>query len=75
MNKLQMSAILIVAILFAIGNEIMAQDGEGKLCAIPFDLPNCTDGVCKTACANKFPPNGYGMCQGGSTCLCFHPCL
>ncbi|MBA0677094.1 hypothetical protein Goari_018516 [Gossypium aridum] len=53
----------------------MAQDGEGKLCAIPFNLPNCTDWVCKTACASKFPPNGYGMCQGGSTCLCFHPCL
>ncbi|TYI44024.1 hypothetical protein ES332_A01G208500v1 [Gossypium tomentosum] len=75
MKSLEMSAIIIVVILFVLGNEIMAQDSEVRVCGVPFMLPNCRDDGCKRGCANKFSPNGNGICQGGSNCLCFRPCV
>ncbi|EOY10323.1 Uncharacterized protein TCM_025695 [Theobroma cacao] len=73
MKNLGVSVIFILALLFTVGNEVKAQD-QGKVCAVPFGLPNCKDATCNSSCQRKFPPNGNGMCQGGVTCLCFHPC-
>ncbi|EOY10322.1 Defensin-like protein - like 7 [Theobroma cacao] len=73
MKNLGVSTIFILALLFTVGNEVKAQD-QGKVCVVPFGLPNCKDATCNSSCQRKFPPKGNGMCQGGATCLCFHPC-
>ncbi|KAK8542909.1 hypothetical protein V6N13_136539 [Hibiscus sabdariffa] len=52
---------------------LQAQGGEGRVCAVPFVISNCSDNVCNRECVNKFPPRGSGLCQDESLCVCFHP--
>ncbi|KAL4323270.1 hypothetical protein GQ457_11G014900 [Hibiscus cannabinus] len=81
MEKLQKSGLFIVVVLLFVTAETMimaqsqpSQGGEGRVCAVPFVISNCSNNVCNRECANKFPPIGTGLCQGDSLCVCFHPC-
>ncbi|KAK8520119.1 hypothetical protein V6N12_004080 [Hibiscus sabdariffa] len=73
---------IVVVLLFATaGTLIMAQPqpqsqaGGGRVCAVPFVISNCSNNVCNRECANKFPPNGTGLCQGELPSLNFQQFL
>ncbi|KAL4335538.1 hypothetical protein GQ457_07G008840 [Hibiscus cannabinus] len=73
-NSYKLVIFIVVLLAFGTGNKIMAKQVSGIICVIPYLLPNCTDHLCKSECVRKFPPNGNGLCQGTSHCICNHPC-
>ncbi|KAL4331911.1 hypothetical protein GQ457_07G006010 [Hibiscus cannabinus] len=65
---------ILIVVLLAFGNEITPKKVSGRICVISFVLLNCTYHLCKSEYVRKFQPNGNGLCQGTSHCICNHPC-
>ncbi|KAL9458492.1 hypothetical protein AB3S75_007369 [Citrus x aurantiifolia] len=72
MKSLSIFLIFMLVLLFPFGNEGRVEPAaEGRICAKPVSMPNCTDQKCFSFCVRNKAASG--LCQG-SICLCFQPC-